>query len=152
VTSTLPHPDIIGDRYRLDGGPALLTGVQAIARLLLEIPTRDATAGRRTAVLVSGYPGSPLGGLDQTLVKVPDAEQRGIHLVPGLNEELAMTSVWGSQIEPHGRARTVDGVVGVWFGKAPGLDRCTDALRHGNLLGVNPAGGALLMVGDDPAC
>jgi indolepyruvate ferredoxin oxidoreductase len=157
VTSTLDHagparPDVIGNRFSTDGGQALLTGVQAIGRLLVEIHERERRAGRDIGVLVSGYPGSPLGGLDQTIARMPEAAARGIKLVPGLNEELAMTSIWGSQIEPQGRARSVDGVVGVWFGKAPGLDRCTDALRHGNLLGAHPDGGALLMVGDDPAC
>jgi indolepyruvate ferredoxin oxidoreductase len=152
MSMTVHRPDVIGNRFRTDGGPALLTGVQAIGRLMVEIHERDQRASRQTGVLVSGYPGSPLGGLDQTIARMPELATHGIHLVPGLNEELAMTAVWGSQIEPRGRTRSVDGVVGVWFGKAPGLDRCTDALRHGNLLGAHPQGGALLMVGDDPAC
>lgn len=130
--------------------PVLLTGVQAIARYLVEQNVRDAAAGRRTASLVSGYPGSPLGGLDKLLHGMPHLKgDFGVHLVPGLNEELGATAVWGSQQVP-GEQRP-DGVIGVWYGKGPGVDRAGDALRHGNMYGANPDGGVLVFAGDDPA-
>ncbi|QLY30377.1 indolepyruvate ferredoxin oxidoreductase family protein [Nocardia huaxiensis] len=145
-------PYDLADRYRSGAGPVLLTGVQAIARLLVEQHVRDIRAGRRVATFVSGYQGSPLGGVDKMLLGMPNVlTEHDITFVPGFNEELAATSVWGSQADlPAGRA-THDGVVGVWYGKGPGVDRATDALRHANMYGVNPRGGVLLLVGDDPA-
>ncbi|MFB1296548.1 indolepyruvate ferredoxin oxidoreductase family protein [Mycobacterium sp. pW049] len=142
----------LGDRYRAGSGAVLLTGVQAIARALVEQHVRDARAGQRTATFVSGYQGSPLGGVDRMLAGMPDVlSAHDITFVPGLNEELAATSVWGSQTELGAGTPTHDGVVGVWYGKGPGLDRATDALRHANMYGANPRGGMLLLVGDDPA-
>ncbi|MFD6395366.1 indolepyruvate ferredoxin oxidoreductase family protein [Nocardia sp. NPDC060249] len=145
-------PYDLADRYRSGAGPVLLTGVQAIARLLVEQHVRDIRAGRRVATFVSGYQGSPLGGVDKMLLGMPEVlTEHDITFVPGFNEELAATSVWGSQAElPAGRP-THDGVVGVWYGKGPGVDRATDAIRHANMYGVNPRGGVLLLVGDDPA-
>ncbi|HUR51796.1 MAG TPA: indolepyruvate ferredoxin oxidoreductase family protein [Mycobacteriales bacterium] len=137
------------DRYVLGARPVLLTGVQAIARLLVEQHVRDTRAGRRTASLVSGYPGSPLGGLDKLLLGLPQLKtEHDVHLVPGLNEELGATAVWGSQQVPG--TPTHDGVVGVWYGKGPGVDRAGDALRHGNTYGASATGGVLVMAGDDP--
>ncbi|MGW6625979.1 indolepyruvate ferredoxin oxidoreductase family protein [Nocardia sp. NPDC055002] len=145
-------PYDLADRYRSGAGPVLLTGVQAIARLLVEQHVRDIRAGRRVATFVSGYQGSPLGGVDKMLLGMPEVlTEHDITFVPGFNEELAATAVWGSQAEvPAGRP-THDGVVGVWYGKGPGVDRATDAIRHANMYGVNPRGGVLLLVGDDPA-
>ncbi|GAA1594258.1 MULTISPECIES: indolepyruvate ferredoxin oxidoreductase family protein [Kribbella] len=150
VATTAPYD--LGDRFRAAGPPTLLTGVQAIARLLVEHRALDRRRGLRTASFVSGYQGSPLGGLDKLLGGMPDVlDANDIRFVPGLNEELAATSVWGSQIElPLGTA-SHDGVTGFWYGKGPGVDRATDALRHANMYGVNPRGGAVLLVGDDPA-
>jgi indolepyruvate ferredoxin oxidoreductase len=146
------QPYELGDRYRCGMGPVVLTGVQAIARALVEQHARDARAGLRVATFVSGYQGSPLGGVDRMLAGMPDVlAAHDITFVPGLNEELAATSVWGSQADLPMGTPTHDGVVGVWYGKGPGLDRATDALRHANMYGVNPRGGVLLLVGDDPA-
>jgi indolepyruvate ferredoxin oxidoreductase len=134
------------DRYTPGARPVLLTGVQAIARLLVEQNVRDAG---RTASFVSGYPGSPLGGLDKLLHGLPQLKtDHGVHLVPGLNEELGATAVWGSQQVPG--TQGPDGVIGVWYGKGPGVDRAGDALRHGNTYGANAKGGVLVMAGDDP--
>lgn len=151
-------PYALGDRYRTGSGRVVLTGVQAIARGLVEQHERDARAGLRIATFVSGYQGSPLGGVDRMLAAMPDVlTEHDITFVPGLNEELAATSVWGSQADlakmskMSGGTPTHDGVVGVWYGKGPGLDRATDALRHANMYGANPRGGMLLLVGDDPA-
>ncbi|MCW2605671.1 MAG: indolepyruvate ferredoxin oxidoreductase family protein [Frankiales bacterium] len=141
----------LADRYRAGARPVLLTGVQAVARLLVEQHARDARAGLDTASLVSGYPGSPLAGLDKTLAGVRALrEQHGMHLVPGLNEELGATAVWGSQMELPKGTRTHDGVVGVWYGKGPGVDRSGDALRHANLYGAHATGGAVVLAADDP--
>ena len=145
-------PYELGDRYRTGSGPVVLTGVQAIARALVEQHERDARAGLRVATFVSGYQGSPLGGVDRMLAGMPEVLQKhDITFVPGLNEELAATSVWGSQADLPAGTPTHDGVVGVWYGKGPGLDRATDAIRHANMYGANPRGGMLLLVGDDPA-
>ncbi|MGW4736852.1 indolepyruvate ferredoxin oxidoreductase family protein [Nocardia xishanensis] len=145
-------PYDLADRYRVGSGAVVLTGVQAIARQLVEQHVRDLRAGLRVGTFVSGYQGSPLGGVDKLLGGMPTVlAEHDISFVPGLNEELAATSVWGSQAElPAGNA-THDGVVGVWYGKGPGLDRATDALRHANMYGANARGGMLLLVGDDPA-
>src|SRR5690606_27576119 len=103
------------------------------------------------ASFISGYEGSPLGGYDLEL-----GRQRGlldehrVHFEPGLNEEAATMAVQGTQLI-HELTPTVEGVVGYWYGKAPGLDRATDAFRHANLMGTHPAGGAVAFVGDDPA-
>lgn len=142
----------LGDRYKTTSGPVLMTGVQAIARQLVEQHERDRRAGRRVATFVSGYQGSPLAGLDRLLAGIPElADDHDVRLVPGMNEELAATSVWGSQMDLPTGARTHDGVVGVWYGKGPGLDRASDSLRHGTMYGANPDGGVLVLVGDDPA-
>jgi indolepyruvate ferredoxin oxidoreductase len=142
----------LNDRYRASSGPVLLTGVQAIARMLVEQNEHDRASGRNVATFVSGYQGSPLAGLDQLLASVPELSARHhVRLVPGLNEELAATSVWGSQIQLPSGQRSFDGVLGVWYGKGPGLDRASDAFRHAGMYGAHPSGGALALVGDDPA-
>ena len=134
--------DALLARYRISSGPVLLTGVQAIARLLVEQHERDRRRGRRVATFVSGYQGSPLGGLDRMLARIPElSSEHDMRFVPGVNEELAATSVWGSQVELPRGERTHDGVVGVWYGKGPGLDRASDALRHATMYGAHPAAG-----------
>jgi indolepyruvate ferredoxin oxidoreductase len=143
----------LAQRYRAGSGPVLLTGVQAIGRMLVEQHAADAAAGLTTASFVSGYQGSPLGGLDKTLAGAPElVEAAGLRFVPAVNEELAATAIWGSQVEVPGRRRDVDGAVGVWYGKAPGVDRAGDPFRHGNICGADPRGGVLVLAGDDPAC
>lgn len=157
-TSTLPASAPAGpagyrleDRYRVGARPVLLTGSQAIARFLAEQHVRDARAGLDTASLVSGYPGSPLAGLDKTLAGVrPLRDEHGMRLVPGLNEELAATAVWGSQTELPAGNRNVDGIVGLWYGKGPGVDRSGDVLRHASLYGAHPKGGVVVLAADDP--
>ncbi|MCZ4551481.1 indolepyruvate ferredoxin oxidoreductase family protein [Gordonia rubripertincta] len=141
----------LNDRYRTNSGPVLMTGVQAVARQLVEQHERDRRAGKSVATFVSGYQGSPLAGLDKLLAGIPELKSDyDVSLVPGMNEELAATSVWGSQMELPKGQRAHDGIVGVWYGKGPGLDRASDALRHGTMYGAHPNGGALVLVGDDP--
>ena len=139
------------DRYRREDGTIYVTGIQALVRMLLDRARVDRRAGHETATYVTGYEGSPLGGLDLELARnTALLATCGIQAQPGLNEELAATAVSGTQ-----QARSVAdlrcaGVTGVWYGKTPGLDRASDALRHGNLIGSDPRGGALVLAGDDP--
>ena len=142
----------LADRYRVGAGPVLLTGVQAIARMLVEQRALDRRRGLRTGTFISGYPGSPLGGLDQLLLSLPkEMADADITVVPALNEELAATAVWGSQSAVTLDTSRYDGVTGVWYGKGPGVDRALDSLRHANMYGGHPQGGMLMLVGDDPA-
>ncbi len=143
----------LDDKYTLERGSIYLSGIQALVRLPLMQATRDAAAGLHTAGFVSGYRGSPLGGFDQQLWRARALlEAKQIRFQPGLNEELAATAVWGSQqVGLHPGAR-YDGVFGIWYGKAPGVDRACDALRHANAAGVAPLGGVLAIAGDDHAC
>lgn len=139
------------DRYLATTGRARMTGIQALTRLPLDVRRRDAQAGLRTAAFISGYEGSPLGGYDIELGR--NAHVLGQHDVvfkPGLNEELAATAVQGSQLTSTMQDQRFDGVVGFWYGKSPGLDRATDAIRHANLGGTDPRGGVVAIVGDDP--
>jgi len=130
----------------------LLSGVDAICELLVTRRELDRRAGLDTATFVSGYPGSPLGGVDLALARLGErlAANRIVHR-PGLNEELAAAAVWGSQMGGAVPYQDVDGVVGAWYGKGPGLDRSGDALKHANVMGSGPNGGAVLFVGDDPS-
>ena len=129
------------------------SGVQILARLPFEQLRRDRAAGHNTAAFVCGYPGSPLATLDMEVTRVAGlAETAGLQLVhqPGLNEELAAAAVMGSQLVAGFSDATKDGVLGMWYGKAPGLDRACDAMRHAVLTGTSPLGGAVMLVGDDP--
>src|ERR1700757_4856748 len=147
-----PRVASLDERYQRQDGTIYLTGIQALVRMLLDRARHDREHGLATAGYVSGYEGSPLGGYDPELARPPGLlSEYGIVHRPGLNEELAATAVSGSQLAGHVGDARYDGVTGVWYGKAPGLDRATDALRHANLIGASPTGGAVALVGDDPA-
>ena len=141
----------LADKYRLEEGRAYLTGIQALVRVGLDRIRLDRRQGLKTGGFVSGYRGSPVGGLDQQLVgarKLLDAHD--IVFVPGVNEELAATAVWGTQkVDLAGRGSTHQGVFGMWYGKAPGVDRAGDAFRHANASGTARYGGCLAIAGDD---
>ncbi len=140
------------DRYTAEAGHVQMTGVQALARLPLNILRSDRTRGLQTAVFISGYEGSPLGGYDLELQHHAELlASYDLVFQPGVNEELAATSVQGSQLAPGLADARVEGVTGFWYGKSPGLDRASDALRHANLIGTHPKGGAVAFVGDDPS-
>jgi indolepyruvate ferredoxin oxidoreductase len=140
----------IDDCYVRDHGQVWLTGTQALVRLAMLQRQADIAAGLDTAGFISGYRGSPLGGVDLALWKASDhLAALGIRFQPAINEELAATAILGTQqVETEGAA-TVDGVFGIWYGKGPGLDRAGDALKHGNALGSSPRGGVLVVAGDD---
>ena len=145
----------LDDRYTHDAGRVLMSGVQALARIPLEQLRVDRAAGRRTGAFVCGYPGSPLAGFDGEATRVAGiATADGMRFIaqPGLNEELAATAVMGSQlaIEIDTDRANCDGVVGVWYAKAPGLDRANDAIRHAVFAGTHRNGGVLALIGDDP--
>jgi indolepyruvate ferredoxin oxidoreductase len=147
-----PRVTTLGERYQRQDGTIYLTGIQALVRMLLDRARYDRERGLATARYVSGYEGSPLGGYDLELARHRDLlSEYGILHQPGLNEELAATAVSGTQLAGRVGDAKQDGVTGVWYGKAPGLDRATDALRHANMIGTAPTGGALALVGDDPA-
>lgn len=138
------------DKYDLSQHRIFVSGTQAIVRLLLLQKERDRAQGLSTAGFVSGYRGSPLGGLDQQLLQARDRLERE-HIVfqPGLNEDLAATAVWGSQqAEMRGEGK-FDGVFGLWYAKGPGVDRSGDVFRHANLAGVSKHGGVIALMGDD---
>jgi indolepyruvate ferredoxin oxidoreductase len=150
ATAPIPRLD---DRYSAERGPALMSGIQALVRLLIEQRRLDAFRGLNTGVFISGYPGSPLGGLDREIVRAHEhLEPHGVVFEPGVNEELAATAVNGTQLVEQLPGRTRDGVTGFWYGKAPGLDRAADAIRHGNVSGTAHLGGAVALIGDDPVC
>jgi indolepyruvate ferredoxin oxidoreductase len=151
MTETAARPQL-SDRYTATSGRVQLTGVQALARLPIDQHRRDLAAGLNVGTFISGYEGSPLAGFDTELSRMKQLlDACDVTFVPGLNEEAAATSVQGSQLACTLPGATRDGVIGIWYGKAPGLDRATDALRHGNLMGSHPRGGALVLAGDDPA-
>ena len=140
----------LNDKYHLDSGVAYMSGIQALVRLPIEQMRRDRRAGLKTGCLISGYEGSPLGGYDIALERARDfLDRHGIRFVPGVNEELALASVMGSQLFQEFPKPLYDGVVGIWYGKGPGLDRSGDALRHANFAGTGEQCGALALAGDD---
>ena len=140
----------LDDKYTSTNGKIFLSGIQALVRLPMIQHVRDKTAGLNTAGFISGYRGSPLGGLDENLWKAkPHLEAHNVQFVPGVNEDLAATAVWGSQqVDLIGESR-YDGVFAMWYGKGPGVDRCGDVFKHMNHAGTAKHGGVLLVAGDD---
>src|SRR5213594_2942643 len=142
----------LDDKYELESGRVYVTGVQALVRLLMLQRQRDKLAGLNTAGFVSGYRGSPLGGLDQALWSASKFLERAhIKFQPGLNEDLAATAIWGSQQVNMYPDAKYDGVFSMWYGKGPGVDRCGDVFKHANSAGTSKHGGVLVLAGDDHA-
>jgi indolepyruvate ferredoxin oxidoreductase len=143
----------LDDKYRLEAKRIYLSGVQALVRLPMLQRERDRIAGLNTAGFISGYRGSPLGMYDHTLWRATSFLQaQDIAFVPGLNEDLAATAVWGSQQVGLFPGAKVDGVFGIWYGKGPGVDRSVDVLKHANSAGASRNGGVLALAGDDHGC
>ena len=152
-----PHASLddysLEDRYTRPHGRVLLTGTQALVRILLDQRDRDIADGINSAGFVSGYRGSPLGAVDLELWRAKKfLADRRIEFLPAVNEDLAATAVLGSQQVETNPKREVDGVFGLWYGKGPGVDRSGDALKHCNAYGSSPHGGVLVVAGDDHGC
>jgi indolepyruvate ferredoxin oxidoreductase len=131
-------------------GRLFLTGNQALVRLPFEVRWRDDAAGSRTNVFISGYPGSPLAGYDLALERIRDRlNPAGIVHVPAGNEELAVAACTGTQMLDDYPHDEVEGVVAMWYGKGPGIDRSGDALKHGNFAGTSRLGAVVVLMGDD---
>ncbi len=140
----------LDDKYTSDHGRVYLTGIQALVRLALVQRRRDLAAGLNTAGFVSGYRGSPLGGLDEALWRASaHLSSHHVRFQPGVNEELAATAVWGTQQVKLVGDTDYDGVFAMWYGKGPGVDRCGDVFKHMNFSGTAKHGGVLLVAGDD---
>ena len=148
-----PREVSLDDKYELDEGLVFLSGIHALVRTTLDQMRADRAAGLNTGTMISGYQGSPLGGFDKELGRVRKLrDELRIEHQPALNEELGATTVWGSQLAASLPRPTADGVTGIWYGKAPGVDRAADSLRHGNFVGAHPKGGLVALCGDDPSC
>ena len=140
------------DKYRREEGTIILSGVQALVRLPLDQHRADRRRGLNTATLISGYRGSPLGGFDMALAANSRLlDEHDVTFISGVNEDLGATAVFGSQLANLYPLPKYDGVLGLWYGKAPGVDRCGDVFKHANFAGVGRYGGVLAVAGDD-AC
>ena len=135
----------LNDRFDLEKSPVLLNGTQALVRLMMMQSARDRAAGLNTAGYVTGYRGSPLGAVDLQMQRAEKKlAEHSVRFEPGLNEDLAATMLWGSQqAELRGEGK-YDGVVGLWYGKGPGVDRSGDVMRHANMAGSSTHGGVLM--------
>lgn len=143
----------LDDKYSLEEGRVYMTGTQALVRLPMLQRDRDRAAGLNTAGFVTGYRGSPLGGYDEALRKASKhLEAKDVRFHPGLNEDIAATSVWGTQQVALLPQATVEGVFGIWYGKGPGVDRTADVFKHANAAGTSANGGVIAVMGDDHGC
>ena len=143
----------LDDKYTRERGRVFLTGIQALVRLVLTQRRRDLAAGHDTAGYVSGYRGSPLGGLDLQLERAKaHLEEHRVVFQPGVNEDIAAAACWGTQQAELDGEGAYDGVFCLWYGKGPGVDRSGDALRHANLAGTSRLGGVVALLGDDHTC
>ena len=141
------------DRFTVEDGRVIMSGIQALARLPLDQHRADKRGGLHTAGLITGYRGSPIGVLDFVLERIPGLlQEHHIRFIPAVNEDLAATAIMGSQTVNLLPDPKYDGVCGIWYGKGPGVDRSGDAFKHANLAGVGRYGGVLALAGDDPSC
>jgi indolepyruvate ferredoxin oxidoreductase len=148
---TLKQDFSLDAKYRQEEGHIFLSGIQALVRLPLDQYRADKRRGLNTATLISGYRGSPLGGFDLTLERNPDLlREHNVVFISGVNEDLGATAVYGSQLANLFPKPKYDGVLGMWYGKAPGVDRTGDIFKHANYAGTSRTGGVLALAGDDP--
>ncbi|HKC82702.1 MAG TPA: indolepyruvate ferredoxin oxidoreductase family protein, partial [bacterium] len=151
MTIVAPPGFSLDAKYRQEQGTIFLSGIQALVRLPLDQHQADSRRGLNTATLISGYRGSPLGGLDLTLERNPDLlRDHHVVFISGLNEDLGATAIYGSQLANLFPRPKYDGVLGMWYGKGPGVDRSGDIFKHANFAGVSRYGGVLALGGDDP--
>ena len=149
----MSSPENIVNSFNQEEGEIHLGGIDALVRLTLDQVRTDARRGLKTGMFVSGYRGSPLGMLDNALLKQQKLLlEHNINFVDGINEDLAATAVWGTQMLHTVGRQKFDGVTGMWYGKAPGVDRSGDALKHANYTGIGKNGGVLAIAGNDPSC
>lgn len=141
----------LDDKYSLEHGRAFMSGVQALVRLPMLQRKRDAMNGLNTGGFISGYRGSPLGTYDQALWQAKKhLAAQNIVFQPGVNEELGATAIWGTQqLDLYPQTKKFDGVFGIWYGKGPGVDRCSDVFKHANMAGTAKHGGVIAIAGDD---
>ncbi|UWS78133.1 indolepyruvate ferredoxin oxidoreductase family protein [Phaeobacter sp. G2] len=140
----------LNDKYDLSKSPVMLNGTQALVRLMMMQKARDTAAGLNTAGLVTGYRGSPLGAVDMQMERAQkQLTESDVTFQYGLNEDLAVTALWGAQQAEIRDEGKYDGVFGLWYGKGPGVDRSGDAFRHANMAGTSKNGGVLVAMGDD---
>ena len=154
TTITIPDPASfsLDAKYTQEEGLIYLTGIQALVRLPLDQHRADRRRSLKTATFIAGYRGSPLGGFDMELARArKHLEEHHVYHSPGLNEELAATAVYGSQVAGLVPGAKYDGVLGMWYGKGPGVDRTGDAFKHANYAGTGRNGGVLALGGDDPS-
>ena len=145
------HDFSLDAKYRQEEGLIFLSGIQALVRLPLDQHRADKRRGLNTATLISGYRGSPLGGFDLTLERNPNLlREHHVVFISGVNEDLGATAVYGSQLANLFPKPKYDGVLGMWYGKAPGVDRTGDIFKHANFAGTSRTGGVLALAGDDP--
>ncbi|MEI2383919.1 indolepyruvate ferredoxin oxidoreductase family protein [Breoghania sp. JC706] len=151
LTGSVFGPVSLDDKYVSSDGRVYLSGIQALVRVALDRGRLDRAAGLDTGGFISGYRGSPLAGYDKEIERAGRLlKDYDIVFQPGVNEELGATAVWGTQkVTMHGQGSTKDGVFGIWYGKAPGVDRAGDALRQASASGTDPNGGVLALAGDD---
>src|SRR5438445_818729 len=148
---TITRDFALDAKYRREEGLIFLSGIQALVRLPLDQHRADRRRGLNTATLISGYRGSPLGGLDLTLERNPDLlRDHDVTFISGVNEDLGATAVFGSQLANLFPKPKYDGVLGMWYGKGPGVDRTGDIFKHANFAGIGKHGGVLALGGDDP--
>jgi indolepyruvate ferredoxin oxidoreductase len=140
----------LDDKYVVETGTVLMNGTQALVRLPMLQRNRDRRSGLNTGGFISGYRGSPLGTYDLELWRAKShLAAHDIVFQPGVNEDLAATAVWGTQMLGSMPGSTKDGVFAIWYGKGPGVDRSGDPFKHGNTAGSSPLGGVLVVAGDD---
>lgn len=143
----------LNDKFELTDGTAFMSGLQALSRIPIAQRRRDVAAGLNTGGFISGYRGSPLGALDREMSRARKYyDELDVKFMPGVNEDLAATAIWGTQqvgLHPNPQK---EGVFGIWYGKSPGVDRSGDVIRHANAYGTAPKGGVLALVGDDHGC
>jgi indolepyruvate ferredoxin oxidoreductase len=145
-----PAQASLADRYELEDGSVYLSGIQALVRLVIDQKRADARAGLKTGAFITGYPGSPLGGIEGALGQAkPLLDRMGIIHKPAQNEELGATTLMGTQMIDEHPSAGYDGVVGYWYGKGPGIDRSGDAIKHGNFAGTSRNGAVVILSGED---